>query len=109
MAAVLRSADPPADLKEFRISEATARRARVAHRREVADRVKHSFNPPTHGIVHWDGKNVMVRISDTVKTYRKISQCIDFLLIFSHIKLTDQKSQFMCKKMVPLITEEESK
>ncbi|KAG7156396.1 hypothetical protein Hamer_G006142 [Homarus americanus] len=56
VAAVLRSANPPGDLSEFRISRETARRARASHRRQVAAAQREAFTPPPHAVVHWDGK-----------------------------------------------------
>ncbi|KAG7170763.1 hypothetical protein Hamer_G021698 [Homarus americanus] len=58
VAAVLRSANPPGDLSEFRISRETARRARASHRRQVAAAQREAFTPPPHAVVHWDGKLV---------------------------------------------------
>ncbi|KAG7154043.1 hypothetical protein Hamer_G029451 [Homarus americanus] len=58
VAAVLRSANPPGDLSEFRISRKTARRARASHRRQVAAAQREAFTPPPHAVVHWDGKLV---------------------------------------------------
>ncbi|KAG7166611.1 hypothetical protein Hamer_G013621 [Homarus americanus] len=58
VAAVLRSANPPGDLSEFRISRETARRARASHRRQVAATQREAFTPPPHAVVHWDGKLV---------------------------------------------------
>lgn len=58
VAAVLRSANPPADLSEFRISRETARRVRASHRRQVAAEQRQAFVPPPHAVVHWDGKMV---------------------------------------------------
>lgn len=60
-AAVLRSANPPADLSEFRISRETVRRARASRRRQVAAAQRGAFVPPPHAVVHWDGKLVKVR------------------------------------------------
>ncbi|KAG7155567.1 hypothetical protein Hamer_G030873 [Homarus americanus] len=56
VAAVLRSANPPGDLSEFRISRETARQARASHRRQVAAAQREAFTPPPHAVVHWDGK-----------------------------------------------------
>ncbi|KAG7160424.1 hypothetical protein Hamer_G001669 [Homarus americanus] len=58
VAAVLRSANQPGDLSEFRISRETARRARASHRRQVAAAQREAFTPPPHAVVHWDGKLV---------------------------------------------------
>ncbi|KAG7163287.1 hypothetical protein Hamer_G004402 [Homarus americanus] len=58
VAAVLRSANPPGDLPEFRISRETARRARASHRRQVAAAQREAFTPPPHAVVQWDGKLV---------------------------------------------------
>ncbi|KAG7168695.1 hypothetical protein Hamer_G028045 [Homarus americanus] len=58
VAAVLRSANPPGDLSEFRISREAARRARASHRRQVAAAQREAFTPPPHAVVHWDGKLV---------------------------------------------------
>ncbi|KAG7170893.1 hypothetical protein Hamer_G012461 [Homarus americanus] len=58
VAAMLRSANPPGDLSEFRISRETARRARASHRRQVAAAQREAFTPPPHAVVHWDGKLV---------------------------------------------------
>ncbi|KAG7172797.1 hypothetical protein Hamer_G007042 [Homarus americanus] len=62
VAAVLRSANPPGDLSEFRISRETARQARASHRRQVAAAQREAFTPPPHAVVHWDGKLVKPRL-----------------------------------------------
>ena len=62
VSAVLRSADPPADLADFSISRGSARRARARHRAETAASVKERFVPPTHAVIHWDGKILQVTV-----------------------------------------------
>ena len=60
VSAVLRSANPPANLGDFSISRASARRARAQHRVEMAASVRSQFVPPSHAVVHWDGKSLQV-------------------------------------------------
>lgn len=73
VAAVLRSANPPADLSEFRISRETARRVRASHRRQVAADQKEAFVPPPHAVVHWDGKMVKVRTTHAFGFHSDVS------------------------------------
>ena len=61
MAAVLRSAEPPAEVEDFVLSASSGRRARAAHRPGVAQDERQQFQPPTHAVLHWD--SVMVDVS----------------------------------------------
>ena len=60
VAAVLRSAQPPASLDDFQLSLSTSRRQRRRRRSEAAADLRASFAPPRHAVVHWDGKMIKV-------------------------------------------------
>ncbi|KAG7172524.1 hypothetical protein Hamer_G028170 [Homarus americanus] len=61
VAAVLRSANPPGDLSEFRISRETARRARASHRRQnVVGEEEHRQAIFISGRGHEEGKLLVV-------------------------------------------------
>ena len=44
------------DLDEVSISASTIRRRRNACRKVLSDQMKQEFSPPSHTVVHWDGK-----------------------------------------------------
>ena len=58
VAAVIRSAEPLANISDFNISITTSRRQRLRRRSEVARNLRASFIPPPHAVVHWDGKMI---------------------------------------------------
>ena len=61
MSAVLKSADPPADLEQLALSKQTVLRERRVNRRCAGEQIKESFVPPERVVVHWDGKTLQVK------------------------------------------------
>ena len=61
VSAVLKSADPPANLEQFALSKATGVRERRNARQSAGEQIKASFVPPERVVVHWDGKTLQVK------------------------------------------------